>query len=218
MDWLGGGDTIVSDSFLRASDDVFAMQGNWDGYKDEEIVRPGHDVNNITIEHSVLSTSISNIVRAGWPRKTFNSKGFTLRDSDILHGGIGACGQTFGVLGFWGANGAGGDHSDFNFENLFLDNWYSLAATGAGRAGCAWSDVPQYLGAGSAAAGRVDDHRQCDGRDSRQCEVWAEPRGRKCRRSADGFGRRAGGGVCCSAWAGRGISPWTRRSLRRARR
>ena len=126
MDWLGGGDTIVRDSFLRASDDVFAMQGNWDGYKDEEIVRPGHDVNNITIEHSVLSTSISNIVRAGWPRKTFNSKGFTLRDSDILHGGIGACGQTFGVLGFWGANGARGDHSEFTFENLFLDNWYSL--------------------------------------------------------------------------------------------
>jgi len=126
MDWLGGGDTVVNDSFLRASDDVFAMQGNWDGYKDEEIVRPGHEVNNITIEHSVLSTSISNIVRAGWPRKTFNSKGFTLRDSDILHGGIGACGQSFGVLGFWGANGANGDHSDFNFENLFLDHWYSL--------------------------------------------------------------------------------------------
>jgi len=126
MDWLGGGDTIVRNSFLRASDDVFAIQGNWDGYKDEDLVRPGHDVNNITIEHSVLSTSISNIVRAGWPQKTFNSKGFTLRDSDILHGGIGACGQSFGVLGFWGAKDAKGDHSDFNFENLFLDNWYSL--------------------------------------------------------------------------------------------
>jgi hypothetical protein len=126
MDWLGGGDTIVRDSFLRASDDVFAMQGNWDGYKDADLVRPGHDVDNITIEHSVLSTSISNIVRAGWPQKIFNSKGFTLRDSDILHGGIGACGQSFGLLGFWGAKGARGDHSDFNFENLFVDNWYSL--------------------------------------------------------------------------------------------
>jgi hypothetical protein len=127
MDWLGGGDTIVRNSFLRASDDVFAMQGNWDGYTDEEILRPGHDVQNILIENSVLSTSISNIVRAGWPRKTFNSSKFTLRDSDILHGGIGACGQAFGVLGFWGANGAKGEHSDYTFENLFLDNWYSLA-------------------------------------------------------------------------------------------
>jgi hypothetical protein len=127
MDWLGGGDTTVRNSFLRASDDVFAMQGNWDGYKDADLLRPGHDVQNITIEHSQLSTSISNIVRAGWPRKTYNSRNFTLRDSDILHGGIGACGQTFGVIGFWGAQNARGDHSNFKFENLFLDNWYSLA-------------------------------------------------------------------------------------------
>ena len=126
MDWLGGGDAIVRDAFLRTSDDVFAMEGNWDGYTDEQITRPGHDVQNILIEHSELSTSISNIVRAGWPRKSYNSRNFTLRDSDILHGGIGACGQTFGLLGFWGANGAKGDHSSYTFENLFLDDWYSL--------------------------------------------------------------------------------------------
>jgi hypothetical protein len=126
MDWLGGGDAIVRNSFLRASDDVFALQGNWDGYTDEEILRPGHDVQNILIEHSALSTSISNIVRAGWPRKSFNSRNLILRDSDILHGGIGACGQVFGLLGIWGADGARGDHSNYTFENLFLDNWYSL--------------------------------------------------------------------------------------------
>jgi len=127
MDWLGGGDTLVRDSFLRASDDVFALQGNWDGYKDEDLLRPGHDVQNILIERTELSTSISNVVRAGWPRKSFNSRNFTLRDSDILHGGIGACGQTFGLLGFWGAQESKGDHSNFTFENLFLDDWYSLA-------------------------------------------------------------------------------------------
>ena len=126
MDWLGGGNSIVRNSFLRASDDVFAMQGNWDGYTDEDMKRPGHDVRNILIEHSVLSTSISNVLRTGWPRKTFNSSNFTLRDSDILHGGIGACGQTFGLFGLWGANGAKGSHTDYTFENLFLDNWYSL--------------------------------------------------------------------------------------------
>jgi PA14 domain/PKD domain len=126
MDWLGGGNTIVRDAFIRASDDDLAMEGNWDGYTEEEILRPGHDVQDVLVEHSELSTSISNIVRAGWPRKTFNSRNFTLRDSDILHGGIGACGQTFGLLGFWGADGAKGDHSNYTFENLFLDDWYSL--------------------------------------------------------------------------------------------
>jgi hypothetical protein len=126
MDWLGGGDSIVRDAFIRSSDDDFAIMGNWDGYTDEEMLRPGKDVQNVLIEHSEVSTSISNVVRAGWPTKTFNSRNFTLRDSDILHGGIGACGQTFGLLGFWGANGAKGDHSNYTFENLFLDDWYSL--------------------------------------------------------------------------------------------
>lgn len=126
MDWLGGGDALVRDAFLRASDDDLAIMGNWDGYTDGDMLRPGHDVQNITVENSELSTSISNIVRAAWPRKIFNSRNFTLRDSDILHGGIGACGQTFGVLGLWGANGAKGDHTNYTFENLWLDNWYSL--------------------------------------------------------------------------------------------
>ena len=126
MDWLGGGDSFVRDAFLRASDDDLAMEGNWDGYTDEDMLRPGHDVQNITVANSILSTSISNIVRAVWPRKIFNSRNFTLRDSDILHGGIGACGQTFGILGMWGANGAKGDHSNYTFQNLWLDNWYSL--------------------------------------------------------------------------------------------
>jgi hypothetical protein len=126
MDWLGSSDGLVKNSFLRASDDVIALMGNWDGYTDADLVRPGKEVHDIVVEHSVLSTSISNIVRAGWPKKIFNSWNFTLRDSDVLHGGIGACGQTFGLLGFWGAQGSRGDHYNYRFENLFLDNWYSL--------------------------------------------------------------------------------------------
>ena len=126
MDWIGSSDGIVRNSFFRASDDVIALMGNWDGYSDADLLRPGKDVHDILIENSELSTSISNIVRSGWPRKTFDSRNFTLRNSDILHAGIGACGQPFGLLGFWGASGAKGDHSGYTFENLFLDDWYSL--------------------------------------------------------------------------------------------
>ena len=126
MDWLGGGDTVVNHSFFRASDDDLAALGNWDGYTTAAMVAPGADVDNILVENSEFSTSISNVVRLGWPQKTYSLHNFTLRDSDILHGGIGSCGQTFGLLGFWGANGAGGDHSGVTFENLLLDNWYSL--------------------------------------------------------------------------------------------
>jgi hypothetical protein len=126
MDWLGGGDTVVDGAFFRTSDDDLAVEGNWDGYTEADMLRPGADVDNIVVENSEFSTSISNIVRIAWPQKTFNSHGFTLRDSDILHGGIGACGQTFALLGLWGANGARGDHSGVTLENLLVDNWYSL--------------------------------------------------------------------------------------------
>ncbi len=127
MDWLGGGDTIVNHSFFRASDDDLAALGNWDGYTQAALTAPGGPVENVLVENSEFSTSISNVVRLGWPQKTYDLHNFTLRDSDILHAGIGSCGQTFGLLGFWGANGAGGDHSGVTFENLVLDNWYSLA-------------------------------------------------------------------------------------------
>jgi PKD domain len=126
MDWLGGGDTIVNHSFIRASDDDLAALGNWDGYTQAALTAPGADVSDVLIENTELSTSISNVVRLGWPQKIYNLHNFTLRDSDILHAGIGSCGQTFGLLGFWGANGASGDHSGVTFENLLLDNWYSL--------------------------------------------------------------------------------------------
>jgi hypothetical protein len=126
MDWIGSSNGLVRNSFFRASDDDIALMGNWDGYTDADMLRPGKSVHDITVEDSELSTSISNIVRAGWPRKIFNSWNFTLRNSDILHAGIGGCGQTFGLIGFWGANGSRGDHNNYTFENLFLDNWYSL--------------------------------------------------------------------------------------------
>ncbi len=126
MDWLGGGDTVVRDVFIRAADDVFAMQGNWDGYSHEAMIAPGHDVTNITVENSVLSTSISNIVRAAWPEKIFNSANFTLRNSDVIHMGIGACGIPFALLDFWATNGATGHTSGYHFENLRLEDWYSL--------------------------------------------------------------------------------------------
>ena len=126
MDWIGSTNGLVRNSFFRASDDVIALMGNWDGYTDADLVRPGKSVHDIVVENSELSTSISNVVRAGWPKKIFNSWNFTLRNSDVLHAGIGACGQTFGLIGFWGAQGSRGDHNNYTFENVFLDNWYSL--------------------------------------------------------------------------------------------
>jgi hypothetical protein len=126
MDWLGGGDTVVRDSFFRAADDVFAMQGNWEGYSPEAMAIPGHQVSNITIEDSVVSTSISNIVRAAWPHKTFDSHHFVMRNVDVLHMGLGGCVVPFALLEIWADPDGHGTHSDYLFDDVRLEDWYSL--------------------------------------------------------------------------------------------
>ncbi len=126
MDWLGGGDTTVRDCFFRASDDVFAMEGNWDGYTDAEMRIPGHDVTNITVEDTVASTSISNTVRVSWPKKTFRSAHVTMRNLDVIHTGYGGCVVPFAFFELWADEIATGDHTDFLFSNIRLEDFYSL--------------------------------------------------------------------------------------------
>jgi hypothetical protein len=126
MDWLGGGDTTVRNSFFRASDDDFAVQGNWDGYTEEAMRTPGHDVQNITIENTITSTSISNTVRVGWPEKIFNSAHFHMRDIDVIHTGYGACKVPFAFFELWADPEGRGSHTDYTFENIRLEDWYSL--------------------------------------------------------------------------------------------
>jgi hypothetical protein len=126
MDWLGGGDTIVRNSFFRASDDDFALQGNWDGYDLAKMRIPGHDVNNITIEHTMVSTSISNTVRVAWPEKTFNSTSLHMHDIDVLNMGPGGCKVPFAFFELWADPTGKGSHSDYSFSDIRLDEWYSL--------------------------------------------------------------------------------------------
>lgn len=126
MDWLGGGDTTVSNSFFRASDDVFALQGNWDGYDLALIRIPGHDVENITVENTIASTSISNTVRVNWPQKTFNSAHFHMNNIDVIHTGFGGCKVPFAFFELWADPEGKGSHTDYRFDDVRLEDWYSL--------------------------------------------------------------------------------------------
>jgi hypothetical protein len=127
LDWIGSGDTTVRNCFIRASDDDFAIQGNWDGYTDEAMLAPGADVANITIEDSVVSTSISNTLRVGWPKKTFRSAHVTLRNLDVIHSGFGGCVVPFGFVEMWSDAEGHESHTDYRFEDIRLEDFYSLA-------------------------------------------------------------------------------------------
>ncbi len=126
MDWLGGGDTVVKNSFFRAADDIFAMQGSWEGYGPAAFAIDGTPVTNIRIENSVLSTSISNVVRAGWPGKNFEGGHFLMRNTDVLHMGLGGCGIPFALMEIWADPDGRGQSSGFAFEDVRLEDWYSL--------------------------------------------------------------------------------------------
>jgi hypothetical protein len=126
MDWLGGGDTIVRNSFFRAADDDFALQSSWDGYGPAAFAEQGRPVTNISIENSVLSTSISNIVRVAWPRKNFDGGNFSMTNSDVLQTGIGGCGVPFALMELWADPGGRGSSSGYHFKDIRLDDWYSL--------------------------------------------------------------------------------------------
>jgi hypothetical protein len=135
MDWLGGGDTIVRNSFFRAADDIFSMETGWDGYGAEAFAAQGAPVTNITVEDSVFSTSISNIVRAGWPEKNFEGGHFLMRNSDVLHMGLGGCGIPFALMELWADPMGRGQSLDFNFENIRLEDWYLSGSTPSTVAG-----------------------------------------------------------------------------------
>ena len=127
MDWLGGGDTIVRNSFFRAADDIFCDADR--AGKDNGPVAfavQGQPVTNITVEKSVLSTSISNIVRAGWPEKNFEGGNFLMRDSDVIHMGLGGCGVPFALMELWADPNGRGQSAGFHFEDIRMEDWYSL--------------------------------------------------------------------------------------------
>ena len=126
MDWLGGGDTTVRNCFIRASDDVFAIQGNWDGYTEAEMRIPGHDVTNITIADSTVSTSISNTLRVAWPGKTFRSAHVSLDNIDVMHTGFGGCVVPFAFFELWADPEGRGSQQDYRFTDIRLENYYSL--------------------------------------------------------------------------------------------
>jgi hypothetical protein len=127
MDWLdGSGNAVINDSFFRAADDIFALQDSWEGYGDKAFAIDGKPVGNIVVKNSVLSTSISNVIRAAWPEKSFRGGHFLLEDSDVIHGGIGGCGIPFAVMEIWADPHSRGKNGDFALKNLRMDDWYSL--------------------------------------------------------------------------------------------
>ena len=155
MDWVGSTNGLVRNSFFRASDDVIALMGNWDGYTDADLVRPGKSVHDIVVENSELSTSISNVVRAGWPKKIFNSLEFHIeefRRAPRRHRRLRTDVRPDWLLG---SARFARRSQQLHFRKCIHGQLVLAFADGAGRPQPAQFHLPQHLGARPAAPGRI---------------------------------------------------------------
>jgi hypothetical protein len=63
----------------------------------------------------------------GWPEKTFRSAHVTLKDLDVIHSGFGGCVVPFGFAEMWSDAAGVESHTDYRFEDIRLEDFYSLA-------------------------------------------------------------------------------------------
>ncbi|MDD5687549.1 MAG: PKD domain-containing protein [Elusimicrobia bacterium] len=113
---------VINDCFIRAADDIIAIEQN------DIVGSPGaisNSIKDVTITNCVLSTSISNIVRVGWSTEVTNSSNFVMRNCDVIHMGLGSCTVPFSLLCNWQSGGSG-TNTGYLFENIRLESWYNL--------------------------------------------------------------------------------------------
>ena len=102
MDWYGGGQAKVSNSFFRTADDCFAVHpedasialrvdrgggGHLPGAPQKETPKTRGKFTGLTVEHCVFWPTVANIFRAGWNNQSLTTSNITFRDCDVIHAG-----------------------------------------------------------------------------------------------------------------------------------
>ena len=204
MDWLGGGDTMVRNAFLRASDDVFAHAGQLG-----RLQRGGHGAARARRRRTFSSKTASSrpasqISCAPGGRRRSSTRATSRCATPTFCTAASARAARRLACSASGARTApGATTRNYTFENLFLDNWYSLVQMEQEQPGAARIYLPQHLGARSAAAGGLHDHGRRGGRDLRQREVRADARRRRRGYCRWWFRQRRAAAEVCARAAGR---------------
>jgi len=141
IDWYGGGQAVVRDSFFRTADDCFAFLAPLNpaiAYRPD--VAPWHPaaphagpeepgiVSDITIERCVLWPSRANIIRIALRKnKGLETRGITMRDCDLLHNQRAIWHAPNSLLCSVSSDGAsGGSHRDYLFERIRFEEPMAL--------------------------------------------------------------------------------------------
>ncbi len=157
LDWIGSGDTTVRNCFIRASDDDFAIQGNWDGYTEEAMRAPGADV----VEYhdrrfGGVDEHLEHAARWAGRRRRFASAHVTLQESGRdpfriwrMRGAVWVCGDVVGCGRARVPHGL--SIRGYSARGFLL----ARAAADGESAGRARGGVPEYCGDGWGGDGAV---------------------------------------------------------------
>ncbi len=109
-------DVTIQDCFLRGHDDLIAVYGEWENGR-------RNTSENILVERCVFwAEGQSGVVRIGWPGYWYHNgcRGFTLRDSDVLHTGLRQAPEA-ALLDMRANNGRCFEFHDILFENIRIE-------------------------------------------------------------------------------------------------
>ena len=137
MDWYGGGQATVRDSFFRVADDCFAVHtedasialrvdrgggGHLPGAPQKETPPTRGEFSGLTVERCIFWPTVANIFRAGWNNQSLTTSDVTIRDCDVIHMGrspkhwMGADWALFTTVIPQGTGVC--EHRDYLFENI----------------------------------------------------------------------------------------------------
>lgn len=118
IDWLGGGNAHVRNSFFRTADDSFAFLNS----SSLPVFHTGQSegrVENITIEKCVLWTTLANVFRLGWRGQSIKTQNIVFRDSDVIHMSRGYWQGPWALLHAASVDIPGkAEHRDYLLENI----------------------------------------------------------------------------------------------------
>jgi hypothetical protein len=145
MDWYGGGQAKVSNSFFRVADDCFAVHtedasialrvdkgggGHLTNAPQKETPPTRGKFKDLTIENCVLWPTVANIFRAGWNNQSLSTSNITIRNCDVIHmesplkKWLGAEWALFTTVIPQGTGVS--EHKDYLFENIRIESPVAL--------------------------------------------------------------------------------------------
>jgi len=84
FDWYGGGKTRISNSFVRAADDLFAFFVPPELQDSTGTGRPAAEVKDILIENCVLWSTLANVYRIGFGAQRLRTENIRMRQCDVI--------------------------------------------------------------------------------------------------------------------------------------